>query len=172
MTTPHVLASSDNFGESFVLEWIALIFVAVFIWRYVVPFLSGRMAAKREQIRASLEAGEEAAAAAARAVAEAQDALASSQREAEAIVAQAHRSAEQLVADGRRRAEEDYERILARTESEVRMAMARVRGEVAAEVSAMVIAAAERVVEAELDVSSHHRLIDEAIAAAETETTH
>lgn len=166
-----ILADAGNFGLSYVLEWIAFVFVVVFIWRYVAPWLNRQMNAKREQIRSQLAERDELAAAAEALIAERRTQLESARAEAREIVEQAHRSAAALVQDGRRRAEEERARIVARAGAEIDAANSRARAEVIAEVGSLVVDAAEQIVVAELDETNQRRLIDEAIAATESEVS-
>ena len=162
-----LLAAAGNFGLSFILEVIGTVLVALFIVRYVVPPLRRMMTRRLETIRASLEAGERAREAAAELVAEKRAALEEAKTEAQHIVDQARRGAENLVAEGHRNSEEEYERALHRAQSEIEASQARLRSEILDETGALVVDAAERVVNAVLDGPRHHRLIDEAIGATD-----
>lgn len=164
-----MLFAAANFGESYILEVVGLLLVVVFVVRKVVPPLRRAMDKQADVIRAQLASGDEARAAAERLVAARRAELEHARSEASHLVEQAKRSAEQLVEDGRRRADEERQRLVARAGAEVELARARVREEVTSRVAALVIAAAEAVVEAELDTATHHHLIVEAIAAAESE---
>jgi F-type H+-transporting ATPase subunit b len=164
-----VLLASANFGERYVLEWAGLVLVVAVIWWKVVPWLRVQMNAKQSSIKAQLAAGDEARAAAERIVAQRSAELEAARREAAAIVEQAKRSAAQIVEDGRTRGEDEYQRLVTRASTEIELARARSRDEVTWRIAGLVISAAEAVVEAELDTEMHHHLIDEAIAAAESE---
>ncbi|HVB06276.1 MAG TPA: F0F1 ATP synthase subunit B [Acidimicrobiales bacterium] len=162
-----LFAATGNFGLSYLLEWVALIFVALFIKRYVAPFLGAQMSAKREQIRGQLAEREEAAAAAAALIAARRAELEAARAEAEGIVRLARDSAASLVEEGRARAAEERERLVRRATAEIEAAHSRVRAEVIAELGSIVVDAAERVVTAELDDANQRRLIAEAISATE-----
>ncbi|HUY30817.1 MAG TPA: F0F1 ATP synthase subunit B [Acidimicrobiales bacterium] len=164
-----MLLASANFGLSYILEVVGLAFVVAFVVRKVVPPLRAAMNRQEAAIRAQLAAGDEARAAAERLVASRRADLERARAEAETIVAQARESAEQLASDGQRRAEEERARLVARAAVEVELARAQARDEVTSRVAALVIVAAEAVVEAELDGEMHHHLIAQAIAAAESE---
>ncbi len=163
-----VLASA-NFGESYILEVVGLVLVVVFIVRRVAPPLAKLMNDKQASIRSQLAAGDEARAAAEQVVAKRAAELEVARQEAATILDQARVSAGQLVDDGRRRAEDEYQRLVTRASTELDLARSRAREEVMAHIASLVVAAAEAVVESELDSATHHHLIDEAIAAAESE---
>ena len=63
----------------------------------------------------------------------------------------------------------EYAQALARADAAITLAVAQVREQVIREVGALVVTVAAKVVATELDAAGHHRLIDEAIAAAESE---
>jgi F-type H+-transporting ATPase subunit b len=164
-----VLLASADFGTSFILELVALVFIAAFIVRKVLPPLRRAMDGKLESIRAQLSAGDAAKAAAAALVSQRREALATGRTEAESLVEQARRSAEQITEDGRHKAEAEYARLVGHVEIEIALEQAKLRDEVLGRIGELVGETVQRVVAAELNENSHHRLIDEAIAAVETE---
>ena len=164
-----VFATTD-FGLSFILEWVALVVIVVIVVRnFPVPQLRRMMNARMEAIHAQLVAGEKARRDAERIVAERSAALERAQTEAMSIVSRAERNAEHLLANGRERADGEYTLAVTRAQIAIELARAQVRTEVINEVGALVATVAAKVVAAELDERDHHRLIAEAIAAAETE---
>ncbi len=165
---PGMLASSD-FGLTFGLEWVALAIVVVVIVRYVVPVVRRWMNARAEAIHAELAAADQARLASEQLVATRTTALEEAKAEAAAIVARAHQDAGRVVAEGRARADAEYARDLTRAEVAIDLARAQVREEVIQRVGALVASVAAKIVAAELDDRSHHKLIGEAIAAAESE---
>jgi len=164
-----ILASSD-FGLSFALEWVAVAIVGWIIVRYVVPPLRRLMNQQTESIKEQLSAGQRAREEGERLLAERREALSRAKADAQAIVAQARRNADSLVAEGEARADQEYEHALRRAEQAVELSLAQVREEVLARVGGAVVQTAQKVVAAELDPQNHHRLIGEAIAAAESES--
>lgn len=166
MVPPVVLAVSD-WSESYVLEWVGLVLVALVFWRYLRPPLSRAMNAQADRIRTALEAGKEAALEAEKVVEAARAALADAQREAAALAEQSEHAAERLAEEGRRRAEEDHARVVARAETEIALERSRMGEEIERELSDLVVRYAGRIVEAELDEATQHRLFAEVIDAAE-----
>jgi F-type H+-transporting ATPase subunit b len=167
-----VFAAAGDFGLSWILEVITLFIIAFIIWKYVWSGglnLRGMMAVRARTIATQLSAGDEARAQAEALVATKRAALEAAKAEADAIVRQSESAAAEIVAEGERRAAEDYERLLLRADVEIEAALSRVRAEVAATASALIVEAVESVIAAELDGSSHHRLINEAIDATEAE---
>jgi len=163
-----VLAAA-NFGESYVLEIVGLVLAVLVVVRWVVPPLRRAMSAQLESVRSQLAAGDEAREATARLVAQRRTELARAQADAAVLVEQARQSAEQVLTDGKRRGEEEHERLVARAGVEAALARSRAREAVTRQIAALVVEAAELVIEAELDDTIHHHLIAEAIEAAEAE---
>jgi F0F1-type ATP synthase membrane subunit b/b' len=167
-----MLLASSNFGLSWILEVIALVPIVYIVWKYVWAGglnLRGLMAARAAAIGAQLSAGDDARAQAVALVADRRKELDEATAEAATIRAQSSSAANEIIAEGTRRASDDYQRLLQRAEAETAAALARVRAEIAAEASTIIVDTVEAVIAAELDGASHHRLIDEAIAATEAE---
>jgi len=166
-------SGTENFGLSFDLEIVALVIIAFIIWKYVWAGgidLRAMMSAKEASIATQLSAGDEARAQAVALVERKRKELEAAKLEAAGIVAQSESAAAEVVVEGERRAAEDYERWIQRAETEIDAALSRVRAEVAAAASALIVATVQRVIAVELDSTSYHRLIGEAISAIETES--
>ena len=166
-------STTANFGLSFDLEIVSLVIIAFIIWKYVWAGginLRGMMAQKETSIATQLSAGDEARAQAVALVEQKRAGLAAAKIEAAAIESQSEAAAAEVVLDGERRAADDYQRLIQRAEIEIDSALSRVRAEVAAAASALIVKTVQRVIAVELDATSHHRLIGEAISATETES--
>jgi F-type H+-transporting ATPase subunit b len=165
-----MILASSNFGLTYGLEWLALLFFAWFVYRYVINGglkLRQRMSRQIESIREQLSAGEQLREESEQLLEVRQAALARAQAEAESIVAAARRNATALVEQGKQRADEEYSHALVRAASAIELARAQIRDEVLGEIGSAVADATAKVVAAELDEPIHHRLIDEAITSAE-----
>jgi F-type H+-transporting ATPase subunit b len=154
-------------GFTFVLELIAFLLVLAFIAKYVLPPLRRAMNEREAQIRNSIEAAGQARADADRLATERRELLEAARQEARGIVDQANQIAEQLRGEGRQRAQEEYERLVAAAQAEIELQAQRARDEVMADVGALVLQAAERVIGGGLDSERHRALVDEAITAAQ-----
>ncbi len=165
-----IVAAGDNFGLSFGLEIVGLVVVTTFvIKKFPGPLVVKSMNDKLSEIRAQLSAGAEAKAAAAALVDRSAAALEEAKTEAAGIVEQARRGAELVAAESTRQADEEYDRIVRRASAAIDAARASARLEVQLLVGRLVYAAAAEVVEAELDPTTQHRLIDDAITSTEAE---
>ncbi len=167
--SPRLLASAGDFGAAWVEEIAALVILAALFYWKLWPYLRKAMDQRRQAISSQLSAGAEAAAEAAALVEARRAAVETAKVDAQRLVEQARATSARLVAEGDRRAAEEYERLVAKAATDVELERARLRDEVVAELSVLVVAGATEVVQAELDAPRQHRLIGEAIAAAETE---
>jgi F-type H+-transporting ATPase subunit b len=154
-------------GFTFVLELIGFVLTLALIAKFPLPLLRKAMADRANHIRNSIESAEQARAEAEALAKERRDLLEHARAEARSIVDQANEIAEQLREEGRQRGQEEYERLVASAQSEIDLERQRARDEVMADVSALVLQAAERVVGAGLDDARHRALVDEAISAAQ-----
>jgi F-type H+-transporting ATPase subunit b len=164
-----IVAASSNFGVSYLLEWVAIVLFVAFIWRFVAPPLRRAMNKQTEAIREQLSSGERIREEAEQLLAERRAALERARNEADSIIAQAQRNATGLLEQGKQRSDEEYAHALSRASSAIELARAQIREEILEEIGSAIVGAAARVVAAELDEPIHHRLIAEAIAAAESE---
>ncbi|MGA8297501.1 MAG: F0F1 ATP synthase subunit B, partial [Acidimicrobiales bacterium] len=136
---------------SYGLEWLALLLVAAFIVRYVVPPLRRGMKRQTEAIREQLSTGERIREEAEQVLTARRAALERARAESESIVAQAKRNADALLEQGRQRADEEYRHALVRASSAIDLARAQIRDEVLEEIGSAVVEAAAKVVASELD---------------------
>jgi ATP synthase F0 subunit b len=165
----RLLASAD-FGASFYEELGGLVlFLWVVFYKVPGPQLKRRMNERQAAIGAQLAAGEQARAQAGVLLEARRAALETARVEAARLVEQARSAAERLTAEGQRRAAEEYDRLVVKAATDIELERGRVRDEVVVELGALVVAGARQVVEAELNGERQHRLIGEAIAAAESE---
>jgi F-type H+-transporting ATPase subunit b len=102
-----------------------------------------------------------------RTLAEARTALETAHCDATSIVERARETSAQLLLEGERRGREEYERLIMSAAAEAEFERQRARAEVTREVGAIVMAAAERVVAAEIDETLQRAFISETIDAAE-----
>ena len=124
------------------------------------------MEERQEQIRASLEAADQARADAAAADDERRDVLEEARQQAREIVATANRTAEPVRTDAQARGQAEYERIVGNAEAEVALARQRAVEEAADRMGEIVMDVVERVIGREVNAEAHHDLIDEAVCAA------
>ncbi len=165
--------ASSNFlipNGTFFVVLLAFILVLGFIGRSVLPYLNKVLTERQEQIRAELEAADQAKADAEQADTERRALLEQSRAQAREIVSQAQTAADQTKLRAEADAQAIHDRIVQAAEAEVAIAREAATEEVTARVGEIVLAAAERVIGREIQAADHQDLIDEAIAAVRSET--
>jgi F-type H+-transporting ATPase subunit b len=162
MTTAGIFLLPN--GTFFIELAVSIVLIAL-LAKYVVPPLNAAMEKRQEQIRASLDAAEQARADAAAADDERHAVLEEARHTAREIVAQANRTAEQVRTEAQARAQVEHERILASAETEVGLARQRAVEEAANRMSEIVMDLVEQVIRREVDARAHRELIEEAVAA-------
>ncbi len=156
---------------TFIVVLLAFILVVTVITKYVLPPLNKVLTERQDLIRGELEAADKAKADAEEADAERRAALEQARAQARDIVSQAQTTADQIVVNATAEAQGIHDRIVASADAEVVVARQAAVEEVTARVGEIVLAAAERVIGREINLTDHQDLIDEAIAAVRTEST-
>jgi len=157
--------------SSFIIEVVVALILLYIIWKKVIPPIGALMARQQEQIRASLEAADQARADALAADDERHAALEETRRTAQEILAQANRTAEAVRVGAQARGEAEYERIVGSAEAEVALARQRAVEEAANRLGEIVMDVVERVIAREVNAEAHHDLISEAVSALNADAT-
>src|ERR1019366_2531469 len=162
MTTASIFLLPNG---TFIIELIVFIVLIVLIGKYIIPPINLAMAKRQEQIRASLDAADQARADAAAADDERRVVLEEARATAREIVAQANRTAEQVRTEAQAKGQTEYERIVGNAETEVGLARQRAVEEAASRMGEIVMDVVERIIGREVDAEAHRDLIDEAVSA-------
>ncbi len=152
---------------SYLAEVFGFLLLGLFIYRYVWPPLKKLMDRQAESIRSTLSSADASLESARLMLADARAALEGAHSEAEAIIERAHETSAQILLEGERHGREEHDRLVASAATEATYERQRARDEVKRQVGAVVMAATEHVVAAEIDASLQRELIAETIDAAE-----
>jgi F-type H+-transporting ATPase subunit b len=123
------------------------------------------MDARAEKIRSDLEAAETARAEAVAIKQQHEAALAETRAEAGRLIDEARQEAAAVKVDLQARAEAEMAELRQRSNAEVAAARQRALSDLQAEVAEIVVGAAERVIERNLDMDTQRQLIDQYIAS-------
>jgi F-type H+-transporting ATPase subunit b len=134
-----------------------------FMWKWVIPRLNTLLDERRAQIQGQLENAEQTRQQAEHELADYRSQLAGAREEANRIIEEARATAEQFRQDIQAKAEEESRLTVARAQDEIRAERDRVFNELRTQVGDIAVELAGRVVGAELDTTSHERLIDDYI---------
>lgn len=152
-------------NATFFPELLVFLVIVGVIAKKVVPPLNRAMLARQQHIAESLEVIETAK----RIQSDTDAAVAAELDEARALaretVDNAHRLAEQIEAEARRTGEEEYARLVGRAQAEIDRSRAQAEAAVISQLAELVVATAERVIEAEIDPARHRALIDQTLSA-------
>jgi len=161
-------ASSDKqnlypHAPELIVGALAFAIIFVFMWKWVIPRMNTLLDERREKIQGEMEKAEHARVEADAELARYKEKLAGALDESNRIIEEARRTADQLRADLQAKAEQDAQAIVGRAQEEIRAERDRVFQELRTQVGELVVRLAGKVVEKELDTSTHARLIDEYI---------
>ena len=142
---------------------IAFGVIFAFMVKWVIPRLNKVLEERREQIQGEMEKAEHAHQEADAELAQYKQQLAGARDEANRIIEESRRTADQLRLDLQSKAEQESQAIVQRAQEEIRAERDRVFQELRAQVGEIAVELAGKVVGAELDTTTHARLIDEYI---------
>jgi F-type H+-transporting ATPase subunit b len=142
---------------------IAFAIIFFFFWKWVLPRVNTMLEERREKIQGEMENAEHARMEADAELARYKEQLAGARDEGNRIIEEARRTADQLRVDLQAKAEQESQAIVQRAQEEIRAERDRVFQELRTQVGEIAVQLAGKVVGAELDTSSHDRLIEEYI---------
>ncbi len=147
--------------------WGALAFFLLLaaMWRFGFPAVRNAMEARTERIRSDLQAAEDAKTEAERIKQEHQAELAEARANANQLVDEARQDAATVRADLVAKAEADVAEMRRRADAEIAAARQRALGDLQGDVNEIVVGAAERVVEQNLDRNAQRQLIENYISS-------
>jgi F-type H+-transporting ATPase subunit b len=134
--------------------------LALVLWKFAWPALRDGMESRSDRIRESIEDAERAKSEAEQVLAQYQSQLADARNESARIIEEARQTADQLRRDLQQRAETEIAESRQRANDEIQAAKDRALGEVRSQVAELAIAAAERVVQRNLDSETNRALVD------------
>ena len=150
---PVLIAQLVNFT-------ILLVVLRLVAWGPLTNMLDER----RERIRESLSAADQAKAQVAESERQVQEQVEAGRRDAQNLIAQSQEIASRIQADAHTQAQADAEAMLARARNEIQLERDTAIADLRKEFADLTISAAEKVINSSLDGNAHKRLIDEALA--------
>jgi len=161
----EVSEAKDLYPEpgELIIGLLAFLVLLYFTWRWVIPRFNEVLEERRQKIQGELERAEGERAQAKQLQEEYRQQLAGAREEANGIIEKARATAEEVRRDLQARAEEQAEATVARAREEIGAERERAFQELRSQVGQIAVELAERVVEKELDSSTHEQLIDEYI---------
>jgi F-type H+-transporting ATPase subunit b len=142
---------------------IAFFVLFFFTWKWVLPRFRQVLDERRAKIQGEMEKAEKERQDAEKLLEQYRQQLAQARDESNRIIEEARTTADQLRKDLQTKAEEQAQQTVAKAQDEIRAERDRVFQELRGQVGAIAVELAGRVVEKELDRSTHERLIDDYI---------
>ncbi|MDF1624432.1 MAG: F0F1 ATP synthase subunit B, partial [Pseudohongiella nitratireducens] len=135
---------------------------AVFVWfclKYVWPPLIQALTERQKKIAEGLEAAERAQRDLSLAQNKAADDLKEAKVKSAEIIDMANKRANQIVEDAKDKAREEGQRLIASAKSEIEMEVQRAKEELRAQVAAIAVAGAEKILENSVDQAANEELV-------------
>ncbi len=140
-----------------------MISFAVFVWftmKYIWPPIVAAMEARKNKIAEGLAAAERGELEQELGQKRATELMREAKLQATEAIAQAQKRAAQIVDEAKENARAEGERLILAARAEIEQEMNRAREELREKVAVLAIAAAEKILEKEIDPQSHKKLID------------
>jgi F-type H+-transporting ATPase subunit b len=164
------MLASSNFlvpNTTFIVELVIFLVVLWLLAKYVLPVLNRAMEARQEAIERSIKEAEETKQRAKELEEERTRLLEQGREEARRLRDEAAKIGEQLRQELQRKGEDDYQRRVATAGAEIEAAARKAAEELRSQVSELVIAVVERVLQDGITLDDRERLVDQAIAEVE-----
>ena len=148
-----------NINLTLIGQLVAFIAFVAFCMRYVWPPIAGAMAERQEKISEGLAAADRAGHDLELAQQRAAEQLAEAKREAAGIIEAANKRAQAVVDEAKTAAMGEADRVKAAAAAEIDQERARAQEQLMAQVSALALAGAEKILGAEIDANKHAELL-------------
>ena len=146
-------------------QLVSFVFFVLFCMKFVWPPLTAIMRQRQKDIAAGLEK----AAAAEKQLSEANNAaeveLEEAKKQAADLIAQANARASQIVEEAKVKAGEESDRIISDAESKIDQEINQAREVLRAQVSALAVEGAEKILEASVDKAAHQEMLNKLAAS-------
>lgn len=149
-----------NINLTLIGQLIAFAGFVLFCMRYVWPPITAAMSERQQKIADGLAAADRASHDLELAQKQAVEQMADAKREAAGIIEAANKRAAMVVEEAKHAAEAEAARIKAAAEAEIEQERARAQEHLMAQVSALAVAGAEKILQAEIDASKHAELLN------------
>lgn len=153
-----------NINLTIIGQAIAFAIFVVFCMKYVWPPITAALAERKKKIAEGLDAAERAERDLELAKKKAAADMRDSKEQAAAIIEQANKRANQIVDEAKEQAVEEANRVKAAAQAEIEQEANRAKEALRAQVAALVVAGAEKILEASIDEQAHAQLVDKLAA--------
>ncbi len=140
---------------------------AIFVWfcmKFVWPPLTTALAERQKKIAEGLNAADKAQRDLEAAHAQVADELKAAKQQAAALVEQANKRAAQIVDDAKGAAQVEADRVKAGAQAEIEQDLVRAKDALRAQVAALAVAGAEKILQAEVNADKHAAMLNQLAA--------
>ncbi|WP_445620350.1 F0F1 ATP synthase subunit B [Kushneria sp. Sum13] len=140
-----------------------MIAFAIFVWfcmKYVWPPITQALTERQQRIQEGLEEADRARAELHKANEQAEETLRESREEAARMLDKTRSRANQMIEEARTDARAEGERMIANARSEIDSEIQQAKSELRAQVAALAIQGAERILESSIDEKKHREMVD------------
>ena len=149
-----------NLNLTLIGQSLTFFLFAWFCMKFIWPFIKDAMRERQETIAQGLAAGEEAERKLAQAESGAEEERVKAKAEAAQIIEQARQRAGQMIEDARAEAREEGERLVEAARSEIDQEVNRAREALRAQVAALAVSGAEKVLGETIDANRHSQMLE------------
>ncbi|MDF2182554.1 F0F1 ATP synthase subunit B [Neptuniibacter sp. CAU 1671] len=153
-----------NINLTIIGQAIAFAIFVVFCMKFVWPPITAALAERKKKIAEGLDAAERAERDLQLAQEKATENMRKGKEEAAAIIEQANKRANQIIEEAKEKALEEAGRVKAAKQAELEMEVNQAREALRAQVAALAVAGAEKILEASIDANAHAQLVEKLAA--------
>jgi F-type H+-transporting ATPase subunit b len=153
-----------NINATIIGQAIAFFFFAWFCMKYVWPPVTSALRERQKKIAEGLDAADRAQRDLELAQEKAMSDMRKSKEEAAAIIEQANKRANQIVDEAKDKARDEADRLKVAAQAEIDQEANRAKETLRAQVAALAVAGAEKILEASVDESAHAQLVEKLAA--------
>ncbi len=149
-----------NINATMIGQMLTFVIFVWFCMKFIWPPITGALAERRKKIADGLNAAERAGQDLELAQERATEQLKEAKQQAADIIEQANKRGAQLVDEAKEQAREEGARILKAAEAEIEQEFNRAREELRGRVAQVVVAGAEKILDASVDAKVHAAMLD------------
>ena len=153
-----------NFNATLIGQSIAFLFFVWFCMKYIWPPLMAALEERNARISEGLAAAERGQKDLVEAQSKVSDSLKDAKQQAQEIVNQAQKRANEIVDEAKDVARDEAEKIKVSATSDIDQQVNSAREQLRKEVSVIALAGAEKILQREVDASTHAAVLDELVA--------
>ena len=151
-------------NATFIGQFLVLLILLWFIYKFVVPMLAGPIEERQRKIAEGLAAADQGQKDLAQAEARSEVLIREARERAQHIIDQAQKRANEIVEQAKGQASAEGARLVASAQTQIELEATRARETLRKDVAGLAVRAASKVLEREIDASTHAELLNKLAA--------